>query len=177
MTKHSPAIIHKYNGQLTFEIIEEILQESKRKLDALMLELVVKKRVYAVLVECLENTYKHNDSKSRTNPKHEEVELILLKQNKDFVVKVSNYVSTQNLSVLTNRIDKVNSLEYNELNALYRESISKARISEKGGAGLGIIEIARNSRQKIFYEILRENSSAIHFSLKINIANKVKTNC
>lgn len=177
MARESQQIIYVYNGQLTFDIIEEILQTSKTKLDAMKLELIVKKRVYTVLVECLENTYKHNYSKTESNHQHNQVELRLTKQENNFVVNVNNYVSKQNLEELTQRIDKVNLLELKELNELYRESISKARISEKGGAGLGIIEIARNSRQKIDYNIIRENGSAIHFNLRIVISNTAKTNC
>lgn len=177
MTQESQKHIHTYNGELTFDIIENILQLSKKKLDAMNLELIVKKRVYAVLVECLENTYKHNDGILPKDSKHYQVELNLIKQNDCFIVDISNYVSKQNLDELKHRIDKVNSLDLNKLNQLYRASISKARISDKGGAGLGIIEIARNSRQKIKYNIIRESGDTIHFNLRIQIADKVKTKC
>lgn len=176
MTQKSHRIIETYNGKLTFDIIEEILQLSKRKLDQMELELVVKKRVYAVLVECLENTYKHNNYINNKN-KHSEVELILEQKDDNFIVSVSNYIDKDNLGTLTQKIDKVNSLDQNGLNQLYRSAISKARISDKGGAGLGIIEIARNSKQKIKYKVIRENGSSIHFSIEVIIAAKVKSNC
>lgn len=174
MTLKSQNIIHSYNGILTFDIIEDILQTSKKKFDTMNLELVVKKRVYAVLVECLENTYKHYD-KQKTAKKHEQVELTLGKQKDFFCVSISNYINKENLDELTEKIDLVNSLDTDELNQLYRKSISKARISDKGGAGLGIIEIARNSRQKINYKIMQESGNAIHVKIEINIADKAKT--
>lgn len=176
MTQKSQKIIQTYNGNLTFDIIEEILQSSKIKLDQMDLELVIKKRVFAVLVECLENTYKHNIYQ-KSKHKHSQVELVLHEKEGNFIVSISNYVNKENLGTLTQKIDKVNSLDLPGLNQLYRASISKARISDKGGAGLGIIEIARNSRQKIKYNIIRENGSAIHFNLQVNIANKAQSNC
>jgi len=176
MTQKSQEIIQTYNGNLTFDIIEEILQSSKGKLDQMDLELVIKKRVYTILVECLENTYKHNVYITNKH-KHSQVELVLEQKNGNLIVSVSNYVNKENLGAITQKIDKVNSLDLSGLNQLYRASISKARISEKGGAGLGIIEIARNSRQKINYKIIRENGSAIHFNLQVNIAIKAQSNC
>lgn len=176
MTQSKNIKIYEYNGLLSFDIIEDILHESKSRLDELNYELVVKKRVYSVLVECLENTYKHN-KQTRKNQDHEQVELVINNTENNFVINISNYVDKKNLSELTSKIEKVNSLNLPELNKHYLEAISKARISDKGGAGLGIIEIARNSRQKIMYNIINENGTGIHLNLQIKVANKTKTKC
>ncbi|MCK9208071.1 MAG: DUF6272 family protein, partial [Salinivirgaceae bacterium] len=53
---------------------------------------------------------------------------------------------------------------------LYRESIAKARISDKGGAGLGIIEIARNSRKQLKYFIHKEGIEFSFFIFEISLA-------
>lgn len=176
MTQINRQIIHSYKGVLTFDIIEEILQKSKVGLDKLSLDLVVKKRVYTVLVECLENTFKHYH-KDKIASKHNQVELILEKIPNNFTISISNYVNKGNLDILTTKIKKVNSLQLNELNQLYRESISKAKISDKGGAGLGIIEIARNSRKKIDYNVIKETGSAYYVNLQVKVADTIKTPC
>jgi hypothetical protein len=70
---------------------------------------------------------------------------------------------------LKSTIDAVNALNHDELNKLYRESIAVARISEKGGAGLGIIEIARNSRNALKYEFEEPEGNYSFFKLGIII--------
>jgi len=176
MAHNNNNILLTYKGVLSFDIIEDILSQSKEKMDAMDLELVVKKRVYSVLVECLENTYKHNTF-SKDNLKHAQVELIVEKTCNNFIVNISNYINNENLKELTSKIDTVNNLDLTGLNQLYRTSISKARISEKGGAGLGIIEIARNSRQRINYQINPENENDMHFNMQVNISDTVKKTC
>ncbi len=176
MTQNKDKNIYSYSGELSFDIIEDILHQSKDRLDEMGYELVVKKRVYSVLVECLENTYKHN-KQIRKNPNHEQVELVILKTQNSFTINISNYIDNKNLTELTNKIKKVNSLDLSELNMHYREAISKARISNKGGAGLGIIEIARNSRQEIRYNVIQENGSGIHLNLQVKVADKTNKNC
>ncbi len=173
MTQDKSKTIYSYSGNLSFDIIEKILFKSKNKIDVLGFEHIVNKRVYSVLVECLENTYKHN-KKTKHTPKHEQVELVLENSDTNFTISISNYIDKDNLTELASKIEKVNSLELSELNSLYRDAISKALISKKGGAGLGIIEIARNSRQKIVYNIIRENGTGIYLNLQIKVAGKLK---
>ena len=155
--------ILKYSGKLTFEIIEELLEEFKRNLEAFELDLVIRKRLYAILVECLENTYRHTTAFDKLL-NHQQVELVLNHDGNTFNLEIGNYIVNKNLGELVEKIDLVNSLDFVGLSRLYRSSISKARISDRGGAGLGIIEIARNSRQKIIYQVVKENNDFSFFN-------------
>lgn len=170
MTQEKTKIILAYRGNLTFETIEEILVQFKEKIDPFNIETLVQKRIYSILVECLENTYRHNIA-IKKNQIHAPVELLVSTLGAFFEIRVGNYVNTAKVAPLTERIKEINSLDQNGLNNLYRESISKARISDKGGAGLGIIEIARNSRQKIAYEIASNEGNNTFFSF-IVLVNK-----
>ena len=67
-------------------------------------------------------------------------------------------------------MDKINSLNKEELGEFYKTSLRNNTISDKGGAGLGLIEISRKSGSKINYlfePINNENSS---FSLMVKIS-------
>lgn len=168
MTQLRTTTILDYKGQLDFETIEEILSQFKEKIRPFNAELVVRKRIYSILVECLENTFKHKALKNNT-PKHNPVELTLEDKDDKFEIKVGNYILENKLDVLLNKITMVNSLDRGNLNKLYRESISKARISDKGGAGLGIIEIARNSRQSIGYELSPNEGKHVFFNMVVHV--------
>ena len=170
MTELDSVNILAYRGRLTFEIIEELLEKFKRNLESFEMELVIRKRLYAILVECLENTYRHTTTSLEKIMNHQQVELVLNQQGEIFNLEIGNYVVNKNVDDLIEKIDLVNSLDFVGLNRLYRSSISKARISDKGGAGLGIIEIARNSRQKIIYQVTKENNDFSFFKFRISIS-------
>ncbi len=168
MTQVSSKNIISFQGELTFENIESLLNSAKQELDALNLELVVQKRLYSILVESLENCVKHKipiDFKRNHHP----LEMNLQLYDNKFLITVCNYINQTNTELIAQKIDEVNSLNRDELNQLYRSSIAKARISDKGGAGLGIIEMARNSGQKINYKFVQEGPELVFFILELSL--------
>jgi predicted O-methyltransferase YrrM len=75
--------------------------------------------------------------------------------------------------MVKDRIDQVNSLNAEELKALYKQARLNSRISEVGGAGLGFIDVARKTENKLefaFFDIDSENYK--YFTLKTQI-NKI----
>jgi len=167
--------IISFQGELTFEIIESLLNRAKQELDSMKLDLVVQKRLYSILVESLENSVKHRITVG-VNRNHYPLEMNLLLQNNQFLITVCNYIKQSNAELISQKIDEVNSLNRDGLNQLYRSSIAKARISDKGGAGLGIIEMARNSGQKINYKFIQEGSELVFFILELSLLKCAQKN-
>ena len=56
-----------------------------------------------------------------------------------------------------------------ELKAHYLETVGSTELSEKGGAGLGIIEIARKSGGKIFNDFQKISETHSFFTLSVII--------
>jgi hypothetical protein len=170
MTLFSSMNIISFQGELTYEIIEGLLQLANEKLSSMELDLIVQKRLYSILVESLENSVRHKSNDAiKTN--HQPLEMELFLRGNQFILKIGNYIKPENTEWLTKKIDEVNSLDREGLNQMYRSSIAKARISDKGGAGLGIIDIARNSGQKIKYTIENENAECAFFTFEMTLLN------
>jgi hypothetical protein len=66
----------------------------------------------------------------------------------------------------------VNVLDKDGLKMLYKEVLSNEERSDKGGGGLGIIDIARKSRQKLVYDFMDVDDQYSFFSLYIKIPQK-----
>jgi hypothetical protein len=176
MTTTKLDIILSYKGTISFEIIEDILSQFKDSMNEIEVDPVIKKRLFSIIVECMENTYRHKINMKKAG-QYLQIELKLTHEDAGFLFEIGNYMNNENLTKLIERIEQVNSLDLDGLNHLYRQSISTARISDKGGAGLGLIEIARNSRHKINYSILEQNESISFFKFEIRISddpNKMK---
>jgi hypothetical protein len=168
MTQNNVTNILRYHGALNFEKIEELLTQFRQEIRPFEIDVVIRKRIFSILVECLENTFRHNVAISHKT-KHHSVEFVLNDMGSIIGIELGNYVKNSKVQSLKSTIDAVNALNHDELNKLYRESIAVARISEKGGAGLGIIEIARNSRNALKYEFEEPEGNYSFFKLGIII--------
>ncbi|MCH8330800.1 MAG: hypothetical protein IH946_05385 [Bacteroidetes bacterium] len=64
---------------------------------------------------------------------------------------------------------KIKEAEITELNDLYRNILKHGEISESGGAGLGLIEIARKSGQHIEFNFDEVDENVSYFSLQVTV--------
>ena len=67
------------------------------------------------------------------------------------------------------KLQKINSLDKEHLREYYREVLGNGAITEKGTAGLGMIDIARKSGNKLEYEFLEIDKYFSFFSLNVKI--------
>jgi hypothetical protein len=61
-----------------------------------------------------------------------------------------------------------------ELKTYYKEVLSNGVMSEKGGGGLGMIDIARKSGSKLDYKFSVVDEKFSFFSLSIKVVESVK---
>jgi len=52
---------------------------------------------------------------------------------------------------------------------LYKDSLSNAEISEKGGAGLGLILMSKTTRQKIIFDFEKINHNFSYFAMQLTL--------
>ena len=75
---------------------------------------------------------------------------------------------------LTDHLDLINSKNSDQLKSFYKETRSKPRIVGQKGAGLGLIFIARKSKNPIEYEIIEEGQRKfLIISVKIGKENRI----
>ena len=90
-------------------------------------------------------------------------------------VVTANVIQQEYVQEFEEKIDYLNSLNAEELRTYKREMLAQSGLSEKGGAGLGLIEMKRKSGlplQKHFIK-LSDNYSLLILSLEISMNKKV----
>jgi len=60
-------------------------------------------------------------------------------------------------------------MDKDELKLYYQEVLNNGNVSDKGTAGLGMIDIARKSGNKLEYQFLPVNDTSSFFCLNIKI--------
>ena len=93
------------------------------------------------------------------------------KDPENYNIMTGNYVLSKNIPPLSDRMDQVNSLSKDELKALYKEILNNDTFSQKGGGGLGLIDIARRTGQKLGYNFKTIDDEYSFFSLDIKISH------
>jgi len=159
-----------YKGKMSNNFFNCMLSEVEDKLELENPPLKLQKKVINIIIEVFQNIHhylKHVDE-SQTDKKNTII-FLLCKSNKGFTIYVGNYVKNDAVTELRERIDKINELNYDELRKLYRFKLENESFHAGGGAGLGIIDIARKSGTKISYNFEVINTSYSFFSLNIAV--------
>lgn len=156
-----------YNGEITFDKIEDILTLFNQRMPETNSQ-VCKIRLFSIMVECLENAYRHNYTPPDQSP---EIKIDLSQDESTFILSVGNKIANVELKPFTDRIDKLNELSFPEIKSVYNETIHKAHISEKGGAGLGLLKILRSSRLPMKYKTTNIDDKCSFITITITIAD------
>jgi len=82
-----------------------------------------------------------------------------------------NYIKNDKVSGFKSKLDKINSLSHDELKTYYKEMLNNEQMSEKGGAGLGMIDIARKTGEKLKYNFVELANGYSFFSLNIKVVS------
>lgn len=159
-----------YRGEFNTNITDSILSLAETNLDDSKDGIKTRKRVYFILVEGLQNITRHQEAVNNEN--ETPGLLIIQRKNFDYVITTGNLIKTEGVPHLEGLLQKINSLDKKELKEYYRTILSSRTFSEKGGAGLGLIEIARKSGNKLNYGFEKINAGYSYFYLqtRINVA-------
>lgn len=163
-------LILVYEGEFTQEITKSVLAMAERNMDSMGEESSIKRKVFNVMVECLQNIVRHGEDYNPMNEKKQTAIFMIGKMDDEYVITSGNPVTKEAADTLKEKLDKINSLDKEGLKALYKEIIKGTEISEKGGAGLGFVDMARKSGRKLEYDFHEMSAEHDFFSLKTTIS-------
>jgi len=146
-------LILEYKGLLTFSTIGRLLTMLKHTMVKYNMKLGVYKRLLSTMIEALENVYKSSDQyhDNAFIRKNYVPSFQLFRNQTSYRIRVTNPMKTQYVPVLKKKLDLINNKNPEELRLLYRKTITNGKFTEKGGAGLGLIEIAKISGKPLKY--------------------------
>ncbi len=165
-------IMLSFKGEVTSDLLTSILQIMESKMEVLDESPKIKKKVYNILVECLQNLYHHIDEDDTLTAANEKSALFMIRKSDegDYSIMTGNYIANENVNHLKGKLDKINSMDKEELKDYYKEVLNNGEMSAKGGGGLGMIDIARKSGRKLDYSFVNIDTKFSFFSLIVNIA-------
>ena len=109
-------ILLSFKGAITSELLTSVLQIMEEKMEDLNEEPKTKKKVFNVLVECLQNLYHHIDDFEVKGTKEEiskrKSAIFMISRHAGYYnIITGNFIGNDNIEKLRGRIDHINSLE------------------------------------------------------------------
>lgn len=156
-----------YIGKFTQKITSMFSSMLEEELEKENVEKKVKRRVYHAIVETMQNIQKHAD---RFDEKFFSDGLFMIGKIKHiyYIITVNKVQASKRESV-AQAIEQVNNKSLEELNEMYKQQLKNGKINEEGGAGLGLIDIVRKTRNNIDYMFIPININEQYFIFKAEV--------
>lgn len=160
-----------YEGDFTQQTTKSILTMAERNLESSGEESTIKKRIFNVMVEALQNIVKHSDeTETQAKGRHHAAIFLIGNEESRYSIMSGNPIRKEHVEGLKNSLEKINGLDKDGLKELYKDIMKNATLSEKGGAGLGFVDMARKSGEKLEWSFVDVDNEFSFFCLKVNIA-------
>ena len=169
---NSNDVLIAYKGNVTSELISNVLEVVEARMDDYSETSKIRKKVYNVLVESLQNLYHHIDilpPEIRKDFDEKFGILVVSRKESQYQISTGNFIESEKVPQLKGKIDKINSMNADELKDMYKFILNHQRLSEKGGGGLGLVDIARKTGNRLDYSFNDYNDDYAFFNLDVYI--------
>ncbi len=133
----------------------------------------VQNKLSYLTIESFQNVIRYSDTKQSYNRCND---LFIFRKVKDnFFITTANLINKNKTEKIESYLDKLNTLNDRELRELYLEILTNQKFTEKGGAGLGFIEMIRKSKNRLNYRFVPFNTNFNYFFFQIQVNQNRKT--
>ena len=131
----------------------------------------VRRKVFHVMVECLENINKHSDGFEDDGKRIGNGICMVGEKAEYYYVITGNKIESSKVEGLKERLTHLNTLNKDELSELHKKQMVEGKLSAKGGAGLGFIDMLRKTGQKLVFDFVKIDNNFHFFIFKVTVIN------
>jgi hypothetical protein len=150
-----------YRGVITNENSMPLLTLLEKEMENSEFGFIGRKRLFMFVLESLQNVSRHSDQNQ-----HADMSLVVYsKTDNGYTVATGNVLPAASINDLKGKLNEINHLQPDEIRKAYRKMLSTAELNNKGGAGLGLIEMAKKTGNKLDYDFVTLNDEYVYFIL------------
>ena len=158
-------VIFAFCGPLDRPQLEQLLARAEECSLAANDPTPLRKRLYNVLVEGLENVHRH------TPPDLSESGFALLVREENvYRITLGNALPLAAATLLTHRVDILNDMDDADLREHYLKLLANEGRTERGGAGLGLLTMARKTARPIVARTLPRDQASAYVTVELSLA-------
>ena len=162
----SDKLLFVHKGTITKELIELVVEALEQSVTNLEQDRKVRRKITNVFIEVFQNIGYHGVK----DPEFSSSDMVIvISMPTYYKIGTTNLVELKDVDKIKASIDDINASTQDELRDKYKAALSTNEISDKGTAGLGFIDIARKSEQKLYYEfeVLNDKYAFFYFETHI----------
>ncbi len=157
-------LIHK--GVITPELINMVTEALEQSVTNLEQDKKVRRKLTNVFIEVFQNVGYHGVK----HPNFLNSDLIIVIKRPDYYkIGTSNIIERSRMQEIKASIDRINGLNSEEIREFYKEVLENNGMSEKGTAGLGFIDVARKTGQRLYCEFEDVDDQHVHFYFETRV--------
>lgn len=154
-------LMFAYRGEVTGDNSVALLLLLEKEMELSEFSLLGRKRLFMFVLENLQNITRHASTE-----RDEVTSLVVYNKTADgYTVSTGNVLKKREIKGLRQNLEKINSLDPQSIREVYKAMLQDSNIGHKGGAGLGLIEMARKTGNKLDYDFLPIDESYSYFIL------------
>jgi hypothetical protein len=138
---------------------------------------MLKKKLSFLIVECFQNIIRHADKPELVTRTNNKPRMFLVRNTgNEFYIASTNLINNEKKARLEGKLKVVNTLSKEELKSEYLNALATGEVSDKGGGGLGLIEMSRRADCKLEFdfEFVNYFFSIFYMQLHVMSPNVVK---
>jgi len=167
---NSDTILLEYEGKVDRAIVLDLLSKIESILEVEKVGRLKKRKLINIAIETLQNLQLH------AFPLAEKTSInyptfLLTKDEDSCHIIIGNLILNEECSPLQDKLEKINSLNDEEIKFLYGVIMKQTvvKFSTKGGAGLGLIDMKKKSGNPLGFNFQNIDKKVSYFSLKISV--------
>ena len=135
----------------------------------------IRKRVSFAISECFQNLIRHKEIPVEKENRLRRPSMFMIRNvGRDYYIGSANLIKKEKARQLKEQLSSLKGLNKEELRQMYLKILPDGGFSDKGGAGLGLIEMARKSRQRLDYDFTSLNRSLSLFFMQLSFCEEIQ---
>jgi len=157
-------VIFDHRGAVDQETLRELLSKAESASIGAGDGVALRKRLFNVLVEGLENVHRHAQGDERSTSF-----AVLLDHAEGYRLLMGNALPAATAVLLAQRVEVLNQMDEADLREHFLKLLANDGRTDNGGAGLGLITMARKSARPMVAHVLRRDERSAYFALELAV--------
>ena len=162
-------LLFAYRGDISEENSLPLITLIENEMKTESHRLAVRKKLFMFVLESIQNIIRHG------NRDHADMSMVTYARTDDgYSITTGNMIETDNVKELERRLVQINRSDEREIKSQYMQILNSSELSSKGGAGLGLLEMAIKTGNRLDYDFVPYDDKYTYFVLNktVNASGK-----
>jgi hypothetical protein len=157
-------VVFEYAGPVDRNKLDELVEIAEARSLAVRDGVSIRKRLFNVLVEGLENIHRHTPIEFADSGF-----ALLERRDGHYRVVIGNTLPAASAALLSHRVEVLNDMDEADLRECFLKLLANEGRTERGGAGLGLLTMARKSARPMVVHSTAHDDATVHLALELSL--------